>query len=480
MERVLTVSQMQQADKYTICDLGIGEEVLVQRAGGVVAKEIERRFLGGRVLVCIGKGNNGADGKVVAEILSKKHGFTVATVNISNGIFKVFENKFDIIVDCIFGTGLNREVEGKYKTAIELINKSGAYVVSCDIASGLNGDNGKVMGVAVKANLTIAIQEYKLGHFLNDGIDYSGEVVARDIGISVWEENCTKKLNDKSAYEYFKPTNRNVHKGNFGKCAVIGGSKDYSGSVVLTLSAITAFKMGIGYVNLAVPECLFTAYVGKVPEVILTAIKDENGYLTCDKDVINKLLSYDSIAIGMGMGVNEGCYQIIEYLIKNYDGKLVIDADGINCLAKFGKDILKEKKCQIVLTPHIGEFCRLVNIERQELLENSLEIVRDFARQNNLVVLLKNAVSLISDGTDTFINTTGCQGMAKGGSGDVLSGVISGLLARNDCTAETVATASYLFGRAGEIAEREQNQFTMTATDIIGALPKAINSLSNF
>ena len=142
MERVLTVEQMRVADSYTIEKLGVMQSDLVERAGRAVADEILKRFYGGRVLVCVGKGNNGADGRVVANILSKKHGYSVVVYNVATGMLKIFDKKFDIIVDCIFGTGLNKNVDGKYKNTIEKINASGAYVVSCDIASGLNGDNG--------------------------------------------------------------------------------------------------------------------------------------------------------------------------------------------------------------------------------------------------------------------------------------------------------------------------------------------------
>ena len=277
MERILTTAQMRAADEYTIKNLGVAEDVLVERAGKCVADEIKKRFFGGRVLVCIGKGNNGADGRIIANELSKTHGFTVTTLTVSNGIFKLFDKKYDIIVDCIFGTGLNREVDGKYKTAIEKINSLGVFVVSCDIASGLNGDNGRVMGVAVKANLTVAIQEYKFGHFLNDGPDYSGEVVAKDIGISIWGDDYAKRFNDSSVAKFFPKRPRNVNKGCFGRACVIGGSKSYTGSVILSTSALCALKMGVGYANLAVPESLFNAYVGKVPEALLTAITDKDG-----------------------------------------------------------------------------------------------------------------------------------------------------------------------------------------------------------
>ena len=189
MERILTADQMRAADKFTIENLGVSEQTLAQRAGKAVADEIIKRFRGGRVLVCVGKGNNGEDGKVIANLLAKKHGFNVSVVSVYNGVFKLFEQKYDIIVDCIFGTGLNRPVDGIYKTAIDYINNSGAYVVSCDIPSGINCNNGQVMGVAVKARLTVAIQEYKTGHFLGEALDSTGEIVLKDIGISVWDDD---------------------------------------------------------------------------------------------------------------------------------------------------------------------------------------------------------------------------------------------------------------------------------------------------
>lgn len=479
MERILTTEQMRNADNYTIEKLGVSQEILVERAGSAVAEEIIKRFPGGRVLVCIGVGNNGADGKVVAAILAKKHGFSVNTINVSNGIFKLFDKKYDIIVDCIFGTGLNRPVEGKFKKAIDLINKSGAYVVSCDIPSGLNGDSGLVMGVAVKANLTVAIQEYKLGHFLNDGVDYCGDVVAKDIGISIWGEDFIKRLNSSSLSKYFLPRKRNSHKGDYGKCAIIGGSVDYTGSVILTANALSAFKMGSGYVNLVVPKSLFNAYVGKIPECLLTGILDYDGKIQLDEKVLDKLLGYDSIAIGMGMGTDKGTYDVVTYLLSNYKGELIIDADAINSLSIYGVDVLKNAKCKVVLTPHVGEFSRLSGLSKDKILSEPIRHAQCFAKEYNLTILLKNAVSVITDGIETYLNTTGCSGMAKAGSGDVLSGVLAGILCNNpeETVVENVAVACYLFGKAGEFAEGEQNEYSMTASDIIRNLYKAINYL---
>ena len=477
MERVLTVEEMRRADEYTVNKFGVSSEILVERAGAAVAEEIAKKFKGGRVLVCVGRGNNGADGKVVAELLSRIHGFTVSVFNAEVGFFKVFEKKFDIIVDCIFGTGLNREVAGRYKTAIEKINASGAYVVSCDIPSGINGDNGKAMGAAVKADFTVAIQEYKLGHFLNDGVDYCGKVVAKDVGISVWTEDCANRITDKDAASLFPERARNIHKGNCAKVAVIGGSKSYSGSVILAKSALAAYKTGAGYSCIAVPECIFNAVCGVCPECILTAIPDDGDKIVFHAETLEPLLKYDAIAFGMGAGVSEGVYKSLKFLLENYAGRLLIDADGLNSLAKYGKEIIKNAKCDLVLTPHIGEFCALTDEDKADVLADPIGKAKAFAAEFGVTVLLKNAVSVITDGRGTVINTTGDGGMAKGGSGDVLSGFAAGLLTRNEETFFCVAVAAYLFGKSGEIAAREQNSYTITATDLINCLPKAINSV---
>ena len=478
MERILSVTEMRAADEYTINTLGVAEDELVFRAGKAVADEIIRRYHGGRVLVCIGKGNNGEDGKVVAKLLSGKHGFTVSTLTISNGIFKLFDKKYDIIVDCIFGTGLNRQVEGKYKTAIEKINSSGAIVVSCDIPSGLNGDNGQVLGVAVKAQLTVAIQEYKLGHFLGEGPDYCGRVVAKDIGISIWGDDFVKRFNDESVSKFFPRRARHVNKGCFGKACLIGGSKKYSGSVLLSANSLCALKMGVGYVNTVVPESMFAAYVGKVPECILTPIKDKDGFAVLDEKTLNSILNYDSIAVGMGMGCDINTHEIISYLLENYTGKLLIDADGLNALAKFGKDCLKNKKCTVILTPHVTEFSRILGKDKTEIIVNPIETAKEFAKEYDVIVLLKDAVSVITDGEEVYLNTTGSPAMAKAGSGDVLSGLIAGILARTNESLLATVSGAYLFGKMGECAEKEQNEYTVVATDLIDALPKVINNLN--
>ena len=476
MDRILTVSEMQQADNYTINTLGISKDELVFRAGSAVAGEILKRFKGGRVLVCIGKGNNGEDGKVVAQILSKKHGFSVMSVNVSNGIFKIFDKNFDIIVDCIFGTGLNKPVEGKFLTAIQKINTSGAYVVSCDIPSGLCGDTGLSYGDCVKANLTVAIQEFKLGHFLNDGKDYCGEVVVKDIGISVWGENYAKRFNNDDLKSFFPKRKNNTNKGDYGKVAIFGGSKNYPGSVMLSYNAVVALKMGVGYSTVILPDCLFNTFSLNSPECIIKCLKDDGNGFICDKEQLNSILHFDSIAFGMGVGISVEIYKIIEFLLNNYSGRLILDADALNTISKFGCEILGNHKCEVVLTPHIKEFSRLICEGIDKILENPITFARDFAKKYNVLVALKSATTIITDGKELYVNTTGNSGMAKAGSGDVLSGIMAGLATRKEEFLDCVAGACYLFGLTGDFALNEQNEYTLTASDIIKNLPKAINS----
>ncbi len=477
MERILTVCQMRNADKFTIDKLGISHEELVYRAGVVVADVVKERFLGGRVLFCVGKGNNGKDGLIAGDILSKIHGFSVSFFHVETSPLQMLDNNYDIVIDCIFGTGLNKEITGKYKDIIERINKLKSYIISCDIPSGVNGDTGQIMGVAVKANLTIAIQDYKVGHFLGDGIDYCGKVICKDIGISVWDDNVIKRIDKRDAKKLFIERNRNVNKGNFGRACVIGGSKDFSGSIMLSINALSSLKSGVGYTYLGVPKSLFNAYVGKVPECILIALNDDEKSIVVDEVSLNKLMECDCISIGMGMTTSMGVYNTIKYLLSNYNGRLIIDADGLNSISKYGLEILKEKKCKVILTPHIGEFARLLTLEKDTIMKNIISYAVNFAKEYDVVLAVKSAVSIITDGNEVYLNTTGCSGMAKAGSGDALSGLMTGLLSRHDDILEGVTTSMYVFGKAGELAQKKQCEFTITATDIINEFSNVIVNL---
>ena len=357
MEKVLSNAQMSITDSFTIEEKGVSSAELMRRAGVALADEAEKAanpIKTKEILVVCGTGNNGGDGYVCAtELLNR--GFSVAVYALE-GKFSpdcerekhAYKGRYlrhmwgSIVIDCIFGTGLCREVAGEIKSLIEEINSYSAFVISADIPSGLSGDNGKIFGVAVKADETVAIAEYKLGHFLNDGIDTCGKVVKKDIGILLPQSilnGCASVCGDGDIAAFYLPRKRNSHKGTFGTAQVVAGSKKYIGAAALSLKA--ALMSGCGIVKLTTAEEVKLALVAKYPQVIYQEEVD---------------LTVNAIAVGMGCGVTPELYGIIEKLLTEYTGKLLIDADGLNALSKYGVDILKNKECEVILTPHVKEF----------------------------------------------------------------------------------------------------------------------------
>ena len=313
---------MHDADDYTINKLGVLNDVLIERAGQAVAEEILKRFKGGRVLICIGKGNNGKDGVVVYKILSKIHGYNVTLFDVFNDSLDVFNNKYDIIIDCIFGTGLNKNVEGKIFEIIQKINSLKCFVVSCDIPSGLNGDNGLPMGVAVNANLTIAIQDYKTGHFLNSGKDFCGEVVVKDIGISVWEDKVINKFTKNELSKFFPQRKNNVHKGLFGKACVFGGSKNFPGSAIISANGLVALKMGTVYSNLSIQYQDLSYFDKSIETCKMAILLNPSNYFAYNNLAYSYFFveDYENAIKNakQSLSINEKCVQAMKLLVIIY------------------------------------------------------------------------------------------------------------------------------------------------------------------
>lgn len=468
---------MRESDRHTIENLGISAGQLMKNAGKAVADEVEKAALSLSVkdisIVC-GTGNNGGDGYVCAQIL-KERGFDVKIYAFGGNLTEECQRaKQDckcgyfndicgsIIVDCIFGTGLCREVSGQYAEVIRKINGSGAYVISADIPSGLNSDNGLVMGCAVKADLTVAIAEYKAGMFLNDGTDYCGKIIKKDIGIVCPHNEYTVIYGDADVKRYFPERPRNSHKGTFGSANIIAGSDKYIGAAALSVAA--ALKSGCGYVKLTSTEKVKLSLASKYPSAIYLEEPD---------------LSSHAIALGMGCGASERLYGTIKTLLKNYCGTLVIDADGLNCLAKFGVEILGEnRQCKVIITPHIKEFSRLANKSVAEIQSDPISYAKEFAKKYNVTVLLKSAVSVITDGERTALNISGNTALSKGGSGDMLSGFLCGTLARGVNPFEACVCSAYVLGKSAEISAKEKTEYCVTATDIIKNLHLSIRRLT--
>ncbi len=467
---------MRAADEYTINTIGIPSRTLMFSAGSHIAEAVktvvkQKNFA--KILIVCGTGNNGGDGFICGEVL-RKFGLRV-------NIF-AFEGKMsddcqwakseyrgdyteeinaDLIVDCIFGTGLTREVTGKYSEIIAKINDSGAYVIAADIPSGINGDNGLVMGCAVKADLTVAVAEYKVGMFIGDGPDYCGEIIKKDIGIICNSTNCIVTYSDDDIKLFYPVRKRNSHKGTYGSANIVAGCDKYIGAAALASEA--ALKSGCGYLKLTTSDKVKLALAAKYPQVIFLEDPD---------------LSSQAIAIGMGCGIGEKLYDTINSLLQDFGGKLIIDADGLNTLSRYGVDILKNKKCSVILTPHIKEFSRLTGKSVKEILNDPVTISQQFAENYGVTLLLKSASSIITDGRKTVINTRGSTALSKGGSGDMLSGYICGCAARGLGAFDAAVCGAYTMGLSAELSSKENTDYCATAKDILKNLHLAVRRLT--
>ncbi|MGN1373018.1 MAG: NAD(P)H-hydrate dehydratase [Candidatus Coproplasma sp.] len=453
---------MRQADRATI-EGGIPSEELMARAGKAVAEEVlnaVKELNAESVLVVCGTGNNGGDGYVCARLL-KEQGIAVKVFAMGGTLSPdclrekdAYDGEYastiegDIIVDCLFGTGLNRNVGGEYVDVISKIALAGAYVISVDIPSGINGDNGIALGCAVKADKTVAIAYPKVGLYLNDGIDFSGEIVVKNIGI-VCDTPDALLVQEPYIKLFFRSRRRNTHKGSYGTACVVAGSSEYLGASALAVS--TALKSGCGYVYAVVPQELKCVLAVKYPQCIYS-------------DTPN--LNADAIAIGMGLGCNESTYEKVCDLLKKYKGKLIIDADGLNSLAKYGMQPLKETGAQVLITPHVGEMARLCGMTKQEVVADPIGTAQRFAKEYNVTVHLKSAVCVTSDGEQSIITHRGSTALAKAGSGDMLAGLISGNAARGLSLLDAAVCSQYILGGAAELSSQKYSDYATTAKEL--------------
>ena len=501
MKYLLTNEQMRKADFYTIETLGVPSLTLMERAGVALADKAER-LANGKVLCVCGGGNNGGDGFVCARILQAR-GVDVDVLffaektsrdcdynrkrwaEVGGKTYEKFpEKEYGVIIDCLFGTGFHGDLDGENLAVVEEINgrkARGAKVLSADIPSGVGGGNGRVENGAVKADVTLCIGEYKLGAFLQDGLDYAGEIKRVDIGISLPEtdENDYAVLVDSAWVKNALPKRkRNSHKGTYGRAAIVAGSLEYTGAAYLSASA--CLRAGAGYTTLGLPQGILPYYLLQAPEILLKSTNDGGRYaFTPEK--MSELLDYDSIAYGMGMGISQDVAKGAEYLLQNYAGKLLLDADGLNSLAQYFKDdlksLLRKKKCEVVLTPHAKEFSRLSGKTVGEITSSGLQAAVEFAKESDTTVLLKGAASILTDGRHTAVIAAGNSGLAKGGSGDVLSGVIAALCASGASVFDGAGCGAYLLGKAAELGGTEKSEYSLTATDVIAYMGKAFLSI---
>ncbi|MFW6006753.1 MAG: NAD(P)H-hydrate dehydratase [Halanaerobiales bacterium] len=511
---VLRPEEMKEMDKKTI-ENGYPEILLMEAAGRGVAQICSNQLKNNnRVLIFCGKGNNGGDGLVAARFLNRKsfeveiistakkselkgvtlknfelcqmHDLTINLVSEMN--FDEVKDKIshsDIIIDAMLGTGLKGNLRGNIAEIVDLINKfkqPTSTVIAVDIPTGISGKNGTVLGNAIKADYTATMAFLKVGLCVYPGKKYTGEIEIIDIGMP--EKTSKDKidynhflLNEKEASSLLPVRSEVGHKGTFGRIGIIGGSRGMSGAPYL--SGHAALKTGAGLVKLAVPESIQDIVASYIPELLTRGIDDDaNGIIRNDLSSIKEFMQKQRVlAVGPGLGKSKAAKIMVKYIMEEFENTLVLDADGINLI---GKKELKKRESPLIITPHPGEMARLLDKTIKEIQNNRINISREIATRYNIYLILKGAASIVAlpDGK-IYINPTGNNGMATAGSGDVLTGIISGLIGQGlDCI-EASVLGVYLHGLAGDIAREKFTSQGVKAGDLIKSIPESISYLQN-
>lgn len=505
--KVVTSDEMQEIDRKTIIEWGISGSVLMERAGLAVAQKIKQIYHHKKILVFSGSGNNGGDGMVVARIL-KSEGYDVKVILTSDAKkirgdaltqYKI-ATKFDIpffnseyflenhekllsqdivIVDAIFGTGLSKEITGEIAEIIKLINKSCLPVISIDMPSGISSNTGQIYGISIKADCTVTFGLPKRGQFLYPGAEFTGKLFIEDIGFPkelVESDLLNVELVEKDKVSRLIPERKKYsHKGDYGHVLLLAGSRGKTGAALM--SAKACLRTGAGLVTIGIPERLSDIFQQRVTEE-MTLILPDNGDGTLSEKALDKIMDFaeksaDLIAIGPGLGVNNSIRKIVNELILKSKIPLIIDADGLNSISN-PEIVLKKAESEIVLTPHPGEMSYLVNLSVTDIEKDRINKAISFASETGANIVLKGTPTIIaSPEKKAYINPTGNPGMATAGSGDVLTGIISGFAAQKISVLDSCILGVYLHGLAGDIAAKKMGMHSLIASDIIHSLPKA-------
>ena len=511
---VVTAQEMRELDRLTIEKYGVPSLVLMERAGAAITQAILQRFARAAkkgVLIVAGKGNNGGDGFVVARLLKNK-GILCAVVllarkdelspdaahnlraflKLKGKVVEVPPDRLELLslaiggkgllVDAIFGTGMKNDVRGHYAEAITLMNASGLPVVAVDIPSGLHTDTGVALGMAVQAEMTVTLGYPKLGEVIYPGLDYVGDLAVADIGIdrnAVREVNPNTELLDQEDIKWLVPSREaDTHKGTYGHLLVLAGSRGKTGAAILACRA--AMRTGAGLTTLAGPRSLNDVFASSLVEVMTEPLGDggTDKLEALSEEEWRRLLEHKTAFLfGPGVGVSESTHNALRWLLRNLEMPWVIDADGLNNLA-LEIDRLRHAKTPPILTPHPGEMARLIGKDNATVNQDRIGVARSFAVANRCHLVLKGARTVIAtpDGK-AFINSTGNPGMASGGMGDVLAGMLAALLGQGLSPENAMKLGVYLHGLAGDRVAAKKGEIGLIASDVIEELPYAMRSL---
>ncbi|MBU0728169.1 MAG: NAD(P)H-hydrate dehydratase [Proteobacteria bacterium] len=517
--KLANAHQMRELDQEAIDRYGIPGIVLMENAGRGTVDKIIQTFgdpAGKTVSIFVGPGNNGGDGLVIARHLHQLGAEPVVFLLVSPEkikgdaainlqivrklpipIIPLLEgDAFDrvelslagswLTVDALFGTGLKREVAGHFAEVITIINQYPVPVVSVDIPSGLDSDTGNPLGACIKAQLTVTYGLAKPGHFVYPGAEYVGELSLVDIGIppeAVYNADIRCELLEKEDLCQWLP-DRNAldHKGTFGHLLIIAGSPGKTGAAIL--SARGALRCGVGLVSLCAPQVINTVYESCLVEAMTIPVSGtEKGQFSVQdfQRIMDAAAGKQAVVIGPGLGTDPETAELVLQLYSNLDLPMVVDADALNILAAFRSEI-KNPPAARILTPHPGEMARLTGISSKEIQLRRLEMARSFAEDNGVILLLKGAGTVIADGAgEARVNPTGNPGLAAGGMGDVLSGLIGGFLAQGVHPWHAACLGAYVHGLAADgLSETMGMDMGYTASELAAELPEAILELLDF
>jgi hydroxyethylthiazole kinase-like uncharacterized protein yjeF len=504
--KLATREIIREIDRISIEEYGIPGLILMENAGRAVAKVVLEEFPDAKkIAIFAGGGNNGGDGFVVARHLlgegldvttylavdPKKYKGDALTnfealrkiggklVELKNG-FSEYKDA-DLIIDALFGTGLDREVEGFYREIINFINSQPVPRVAIDLPSGLNADTGFPLGVSVKADITVTFVLPKIGLAIYPGVDHAGKVYVVDITTPKFLEKDIpfELITYDTLRKVLKPRRPDTHKGTYGHLFILAGSPGKTGAA--TLTALGALRVGTGLVTVGIPKSLNPIMEEKLTEAMTEPLPEtENS--TLGRESIESALKLMSarktaLAIGPGISTTQDTAQFLYEILKSSSIPIVVDADGITLIAQNPK-ILKELKTPLIITPHPGEMSRLIGKTGEEVQKNRIGVARDFSTMYNVYTVLKGARTVIStpDGR-VFINPTGNPGMASGGMGDVLTGVIGGFLAQGYNPTDACTLGVFAHGLAGDLVARKKGEAGIIAGDVTDILPEALREI---
>ena len=511
--KVATADQMRLFDRRAEEEFGVPSIVLMENAGRHVADAVTQ-LLGSvskkNIAVIAGKGNNGGDGFVAARHLRDngarvsvhllgectdvkgdaktnldillKTGQPVNTVQKIADVYSALVES-DVIVDAIFGTGLRGDVQGLSAEIIQAINKANRPVVAVDIPSGLDADTGRVLGVCVKADVTVTFALPNIGLVTYPGAAFAGKLIVAEIGIphQLYDEVNVELVSSQWAAEHLPKRPPDAHKGNFGVAIVIAGSAGLSGAAAMAAEAV--LRSGTGLCTLAVPASLQDIMATKLTEVMTRPLPEteERSVSFAAVDTAYELCqNATAVVLGCGLGTHPDTREFVRHFVSKIHKPLVIDADGLNCLA-CAPAVLEGNHETFVITPHPGEMARLLGTTSDRIQSDRIGAAREASSRFHCVTVLKGARTVIADPSGAvFINTTGNSGMATAGAGDVLAGTIGGLLAQGASPLEAAVCGVYVHGLAGDIAADEIGQAGMIAGDLLKALPEALKKLTGF